>query len=154
MLSGAGQPEATAFWIHSRLHAGRPGSGAVFHTHQAEVTALTCLEDFKCAHMPGPTPACPACPCMYGLATPAPDPFLSTPNASWQGAPVTMVPIAAGGFAWPSPAQAAMPNLPLWGMVCRGMVSDPAAARAEAILLSVDTWNLPMVKVCLIWLPM
>lgn len=48
VLDGEGQPEATAFWIHSRLHAGRPGSGAVFHTHQAEVTALTCLEDFEC----------------------------------------------------------------------------------------------------------
>ena len=36
VLDGEGQPEATAFWIHSRLHAGRPGSGAVFHTHQAE----------------------------------------------------------------------------------------------------------------------
>jgi hypothetical protein len=64
VLSGDGQPEATAFWIHSRLHAGRPNSGAVFHTHQAEITALTCLEDFECA------PTCPsvhAC-CMHAPA--------------------------------------------------------------------------------------
>ncbi len=31
----------------SRLHQLRPNTGAVFHTHQPEITALACLEDFE-----------------------------------------------------------------------------------------------------------
>ena len=44
VIKGHGRPEATAFWIHSRLHHLRPGTGAVFHTHQPEITALACLD--------------------------------------------------------------------------------------------------------------
>ncbi|BDA46009.1 Putative aldolase class 2 protein PA3430 [Coccomyxa sp. Obi] len=47
VLKGKGQPEATAFWIHSRIHQLRPDTGAVFHTHQPEITSLACLEDFE-----------------------------------------------------------------------------------------------------------
>ncbi|EIE24287.1 arad-like aldolase/epimerase, partial [Coccomyxa subellipsoidea C-169] len=47
VIKGEGQPEVTAFWIHSRLHQLRPNTGAVFHTHQPEITALSCLEDFE-----------------------------------------------------------------------------------------------------------
>ena len=44
VIKGHGRPEATAFWIHSRLHDRRPNTGAVFHTHQPEITALACLD--------------------------------------------------------------------------------------------------------------
>jgi hypothetical protein len=33
----------------SRMHKLRPNTGAVFHTHQPEITALACLENFECA---------------------------------------------------------------------------------------------------------
>ena len=47
VIKGNGKPEATAFWIHSRLHDLRPNTGAVFHTHQPEITALACLDNFE-----------------------------------------------------------------------------------------------------------
>ena len=46
-IKGRGNAEATAFWIHSRLHNLRPNTGAVFHTHQPEISSLACLEGFK-----------------------------------------------------------------------------------------------------------
>ncbi|CAL5227973.1 g11022 [Coccomyxa viridis] len=47
VIRGNGHPEATAFWIHSRLHQLRPNTGAVFHTHQPEISSLACLEGFR-----------------------------------------------------------------------------------------------------------
>ena len=32
----------------SRLHKLRPNTGAVFHTHQPEISSLACLEGFRC----------------------------------------------------------------------------------------------------------
>lgn len=44
VLAGEGRPEATAFYIHARLHAARPGLRAAFHTHMPNATALSMLE--------------------------------------------------------------------------------------------------------------
>ena len=45
VISGEGIPEATAFYIHSRLHMKHPKAGCIIHTHQAWATALACTED-------------------------------------------------------------------------------------------------------------
>ncbi len=46
VVRGEGHPEATAFWIHSRLHEVHPAAACVVHTHQPWTTALACLSDF------------------------------------------------------------------------------------------------------------
>ncbi|DBB15446.1 TPA: hypothetical protein ACH3X3_003674 [Trebouxia sp. C0006] len=45
VVRGEGHPEATAFWIHSRLHDVHPAAACVVHTHQPWTTALACLSD-------------------------------------------------------------------------------------------------------------
>lgn len=37
--------EASAFYIHARIHAGKPGAAAVLHTHMPYATALTSIQD-------------------------------------------------------------------------------------------------------------
>lgn len=44
VVEGEGQPEATAFYIHARLHARHPRAQAAFHTHMPNATALAMLE--------------------------------------------------------------------------------------------------------------
>jgi len=44
VVSGEGKPEATAFYIHARLHRLKPRVKAAFHTHMPNATAL-CLLD-------------------------------------------------------------------------------------------------------------
>jgi len=44
VLMGEGQPEATAFFIHARLHLRHPRATAAFHTHMPEATALCMTE--------------------------------------------------------------------------------------------------------------
>lgn len=44
VVAGNGQPEATAFYIHARLHLRRPEVVAAFHTHMPNATALAMLE--------------------------------------------------------------------------------------------------------------
>jgi ribulose-5-phosphate 4-epimerase/fuculose-1-phosphate aldolase len=44
-LEGTGEPEITAFMIHSRIHARNPRARCVLHTHMPYATALTCIED-------------------------------------------------------------------------------------------------------------
>ncbi|WP_336331454.1 aldolase [Pseudomonas putida] len=46
VLSGTGKPEASAFWIHARLHKLRPNIRAAFHFHAPNSTALCALKDF------------------------------------------------------------------------------------------------------------
>lgn len=41
VVAGDGVPEATAFFIHARLHLGKPGARVAFHTHMPNATALT-----------------------------------------------------------------------------------------------------------------
>ena len=41
---GEGRPEATAFFIHARLHARLPRARAAFHTHMPHATALSMVE--------------------------------------------------------------------------------------------------------------
>jgi len=43
-LVGDGVPEATAFYIHARLHKMSPRVGAAFHTHMPNATALSMVE--------------------------------------------------------------------------------------------------------------
>jgi ribulose-5-phosphate 4-epimerase/fuculose-1-phosphate aldolase len=43
LISGPVQPEATAFFIHSRIHRGVPHAKCVLHTHMPYATALTTL---------------------------------------------------------------------------------------------------------------
>lgn len=43
VLEGEGQPEATAFFIHARLHARLPRARAAFHTHMPNATALSMI---------------------------------------------------------------------------------------------------------------
>ncbi|WP_110710342.1 aldolase [Salinicola sp. CR57] len=43
VLAGDGVPEATAFYIHARLHRHKPGARAAFHTHMPNATALTMI---------------------------------------------------------------------------------------------------------------
>jgi ribulose-5-phosphate 4-epimerase/fuculose-1-phosphate aldolase len=44
VISGDGEPEATAFFIHARLHKMMPRVGAAFHTHMPYATALSMVE--------------------------------------------------------------------------------------------------------------
>ncbi|GJD56924.1 aldolase [Methylobacterium dankookense] len=44
VVEGEGQPEATAFFIHARLHARLPRARAAFHTHMPNATALCMVE--------------------------------------------------------------------------------------------------------------
>jgi ribulose-5-phosphate 4-epimerase/fuculose-1-phosphate aldolase len=44
VVSGDGVPEATAFYIHARLHKMCPHVGAAFHTHMPHATALSMIE--------------------------------------------------------------------------------------------------------------
>jgi ribulose-5-phosphate 4-epimerase/fuculose-1-phosphate aldolase len=44
VVEGEGQPEATAFHIHARLHALKPRAKVAFHTHMPYATALSMLE--------------------------------------------------------------------------------------------------------------
>lgn len=43
-VAGDGAPEATAFYIHARLHMRLPRARAAFHTHMPNATALAMLE--------------------------------------------------------------------------------------------------------------
>jgi ribulose-5-phosphate 4-epimerase/fuculose-1-phosphate aldolase len=44
VLAGDGKPEATAFFIHARLHRLKPRVRAAFHTHMPNATALSMLQ--------------------------------------------------------------------------------------------------------------
>lgn len=44
VVAGSGKPEATAFFIHARLHMKMPRARAAFHTHMPNATALTMVE--------------------------------------------------------------------------------------------------------------
>lgn len=44
VVAGQGVPEATAFYIHGRLHMKNPRARAAFHTHMPNATALAMLE--------------------------------------------------------------------------------------------------------------
>jgi len=44
VVAGEGMPEATAFYIHARLHMKHPRARAAFHTHMPNATALSMLE--------------------------------------------------------------------------------------------------------------
>ena len=44
VVDGDGEPEATAFYIHARLHMRLPRARAAFHTHMPNATALAMLE--------------------------------------------------------------------------------------------------------------
>jgi ribulose-5-phosphate 4-epimerase/fuculose-1-phosphate aldolase len=44
VLAGDGKPEATAFYIHARLHQRLPRAQAAFHTHMPHATALSMTE--------------------------------------------------------------------------------------------------------------
>ena len=44
VVQGQGQPEATAFYIHARVHMRHPRARAVFHTHMPNATALCMVE--------------------------------------------------------------------------------------------------------------
>ncbi len=44
VIAGDGVPEATAFFIHARLHMMLPRVGAAFHTHMPYATALSMVE--------------------------------------------------------------------------------------------------------------
>jgi ribulose-5-phosphate 4-epimerase/fuculose-1-phosphate aldolase len=44
VIAGEGKPEATAFYIHARLHRLKPRLKAAFHTHMPNATALCLLE--------------------------------------------------------------------------------------------------------------
>lgn len=44
VLEGDGTPEATAFYIHARLHKQAPRARAAFHTHMPYATALSMVE--------------------------------------------------------------------------------------------------------------
>jgi ribulose-5-phosphate 4-epimerase/fuculose-1-phosphate aldolase len=44
VLSGDGQPEATAFYIHARIHRNIPRARVAFHTHMPYATALAMTE--------------------------------------------------------------------------------------------------------------
>lgn len=43
VVAGDGATEATAFFIHSRIHRGNAGARCVMHTHMPQATALTTL---------------------------------------------------------------------------------------------------------------
>lgn len=44
VVSGNGEPEATAFYIHARIHKNIPRAKAAFHTHMPYATALSMTE--------------------------------------------------------------------------------------------------------------
>jgi ribulose-5-phosphate 4-epimerase/fuculose-1-phosphate aldolase len=44
VVAGAGQPEATAFYIHARVHKNLPRARVAFHTHMPYATALSMTE--------------------------------------------------------------------------------------------------------------
>jgi len=44
VIEGEGNPEATAFYIHARLHKAMPRVKAAFHTHMPNATALCLIE--------------------------------------------------------------------------------------------------------------
>ena len=44
VVAGEGRPEATAFFIHARLHKHRPRARAAFHTHMPNATALSMVD--------------------------------------------------------------------------------------------------------------
>ncbi len=44
VVAGSGKPEATAFFIHARLHMQLPRARAAFHTHMPYATALSMVE--------------------------------------------------------------------------------------------------------------
>lgn len=44
VLEGEGKPEATAFFIHARLHKAMPRARAALHTHMPNATALAMIE--------------------------------------------------------------------------------------------------------------
>ncbi|WP_460447866.1 aldolase [Alsobacter sp. SYSU BS001988] len=44
VVDGEGQPEATAFYIHARIHKAIPRARAAFHTHMPYATALAMTE--------------------------------------------------------------------------------------------------------------
>jgi ribulose-5-phosphate 4-epimerase/fuculose-1-phosphate aldolase len=44
VIAGEGVPEATAFFIHARVHLKQPRAKAAFHTHMPNATALAMLE--------------------------------------------------------------------------------------------------------------
>jgi ribulose-5-phosphate 4-epimerase/fuculose-1-phosphate aldolase len=44
VVDGEGRPEATAFYIHARLHKQLPRARAAFHTHMPNATALSMVE--------------------------------------------------------------------------------------------------------------
>ncbi|HEX5795774.1 MAG TPA: aldolase, partial [Geminicoccaceae bacterium] len=44
VLSGAGEVEASALYIHGRMHAARPDLRCILHTHMPYATALTSIE--------------------------------------------------------------------------------------------------------------
>ena len=44
VVAGDGVPEATAFYIHARVHLKQPRAKAAFHTHMPNATALAMLE--------------------------------------------------------------------------------------------------------------
>ena len=44
VVAGEGVPEATAFYIHARVHLNLPRAKAAFHTHMPNATALAMLE--------------------------------------------------------------------------------------------------------------
>lgn len=44
VVAGEGTPEATAFYIHARLHMKHPRAAAAFHTHMPNATALAMVE--------------------------------------------------------------------------------------------------------------
>jgi ribulose-5-phosphate 4-epimerase/fuculose-1-phosphate aldolase len=44
VVEGAGIPEATAFYIHARVHLNVPRARAAFHTHMPNATALAMVE--------------------------------------------------------------------------------------------------------------
>ena len=44
VIAGSGEPEATAFYIHARLHLRLPRARVALHTHMPNATALAMLE--------------------------------------------------------------------------------------------------------------
>lgn len=44
VVQGEGEPEATAFYIHARLHKNVPRARVAFHTHMPYATALTMVD--------------------------------------------------------------------------------------------------------------
>jgi len=47
LIEGKHEAEPTAFFIHSRIHLGRPSAKCVLHVHAPYTTALCCIEDGK-----------------------------------------------------------------------------------------------------------